>query len=648
MILKWPDGRRLEVKAGPQPSRLGDLLKQLDGKPAKQIIGAKAAGPQPKFVDLYYQPADDEELVLLSLDSDDARWIYRHSMAHVMAQAVKRLFPNVKLAIGPAIEDGFYYDFDVERPFTPEDLEKISKEMQKVIKENHSFERLEASKAEARRMLQEQGEIYKLELLDEIPDEKVSFYRDGDFIDLCKGPHVPSTGLVKYFKLLEVAGAYWRGDEKNKMLQRIYGTAFYKKADLEGFLRRREEAQKRDHRKLGRELDLFSINEQVGPGLVLWHPKGAIVREEIENFWKAEHRKRGYQLVYTPHVGRAKLWEISGHTSFYLENMFPRMEVEGQGYFVKPMNCPFHIQIYRSQTRSYRELPLKLCEIGTVYRHERSGVLHGLLRVRMITQDDSHIFFRPDQAEEVISEVLDLAFYLYQSFGFHEYDIALSVRDPKGMSKYAGRAEDWDKIESILEAVLQKKRLPYQRMEGEANFYGPKIDIHLKDAIGRKWQCPTIQFDFNMPERFDCTYVGEDGRPHRPYVLHRALLGALERFFGVLIEHCAGAFPVWLAPVQAVVLPITERNLKYAEAVLKRLIEAGIRAELDYSSHKTLSYRIRHAQLQKIPYMLIVGDKEEKNGEVALRLRTEEDLGPKKLEEFIASAKERIERRAEL
>jgi len=636
MILKWPDGHRLEIK---KKARLGELLKELD--PKLPIIGARRNG---EFVDLYYQPAEDEELSLLTLDSEDAKNIYRHSMAHVMAQAVKRLFPNAKLAIGPAIEEGFYYDFDVERPFTPEDLEKISQEMQRIIEENHPFERMEASKAEARRMLQEQGEIYKLEILDEIPDEKVSFYRDGEFIDLCKGPHVPSTGLVKHFKLLEVAGAYWRGDEKKKMLQRIYGTAFYKKEDLELFLERRQEAARRDHRRLGRELDLFSIHEEIGGGLVHWHPKGALIRRLIEEVWFDWHLKHGYQPVYTPHIASEKIYRISGHLENYADLMYSPMDIEGHPYRVKPMNCPGHIMIYKTQTRSYRELPIRYCELGSVYRFERSGVLHGLLRVRGFAIDDAHIFCRPDQVESEILTTFESALSFLKLFGFREFEIYLATRP----QRCVGSEENWEKATEALRQALNKAGWPYQMDEGGGAFYGPKIDVKVKDALGRSWQCSTIQFDFNLPERFDLAFTAEDGREHRPYMIHRALLGSLERFFGVLIEHYAGAFPVWLAPLQVVVLPITDRNLKYAEAVLQKLLEAELRAELDYSSHKTLSYRIRHAQLQKIPYMLIVGDKEEKSGEVALRLRTEEDLGPKKPEEFIAFAKEKIEKRAEL
>ncbi|OGF52983.1 MAG: threonine--tRNA ligase [Candidatus Fraserbacteria bacterium RBG_16_55_9] len=644
MILKLPDGRRLEVNETWRSAKtLGEALQVLDPKLAKKVIGARRNG---EYVDLYFRlPSEDGQLELLALEDEGAQWLYRHSMAHVMAQAVKRLFPEAKLAIGPPIEEGFYYDFDVPEPFKPEDLEKIAQEMQKVVKENHSFERMEVSRQEAMKMIKEMKEPYKLEILNELEEgEQISFYKDGEFVDLCRGPHVPSSGLVKYFQLLEIAGAYWRGDEKNKMLQRIYGTAFAKKEDLEVFLKRREEAARRDHRRLGRELELFSMEEEVGPGLIFWHPKGMTVRRELEKFEVEEHLKRGYQYVATPHLGKAKLWEISGHLSYYRENMF-RVEVEGQEYFVKPMNCPFHIMMYKSKTRSYRDLPLKLAEYGTVYRNERSGVLHGLLRVRMITQDDAHIFCAPDQAQGMVAEVVDLAFHILGTLGFKDYEISLSVRDPENLSKYGGTDEDWQKAEAALEAVLKAKGLPYKRMEGEAQFYGPKIDVHVKDAIGRLWQLTTVQLDFVLPERFDCKYAADDGREHRPYIIHRALFGALERFFGILIEHYAGAFPVWLAPVQVAILPIADRHLDYAQSVQEKLKAAGIRSELSYSKHKTLSYRVRDAQLQKIPYMLVMGDKEVESSSVAVRLRTGEDLGPQKPEAFIEELARKVAER---
>jgi threonyl-tRNA synthetase len=636
--IRFPDGREVQAEGG-RP--LKEILAELQPR-AKSIIGAKLDG---ELIDLHQAVPDGAEVELVPIDSPEAREIYRHSLSHILAQAVKRLIPEAKLAIGPAIEDGFYYDFDLPESLSHEDLERISKEMERIIREDHPFERLEVPKDEARRIFSEKGEQYKLELLDEIPDEEVSLYKDGEFLDLCRGPHMLRTGQVRHFKLLEVAGAYWRGDERNKMLQRVYGTAFYRKEELEAYLKQLEEAAKRDHRRLGRELDLFNTYDEGGTGLIYWHPKGARVRLTIEDFWRAEHLKNGYELVYTPHIGRARLWEKSGHLDFYRENMYAPIDIEGQEYFLKPMNCPFHILIYKSQPRSYRDLPLRWAELGTVYRYERSGVLHGLLRVRGFTQDDAHIFCRPDQVEDEILRVLDFSLYMLEAFGFKEYELSLSVRDPATPEKYAGSSENWELAEGALARALEQRGFPYTRMEGEAVFYGPKIDIKVKDAIGRSWQLSTIQFDFNLPERFDLTFMGEDSREHRPYMIHRALLGSLERFLGILIEHYAGAFPVWLAPVQAAVFPVIEKNSAYAERVVARLREAGLRAEV-HGGGRTLSYRIRQAQLQKIPYMLVVGDREEAEGQVALRLRTGEDLGPKPLEEFIAFAQEKVAARA--
>lgn len=649
MIIKLPNGKRFEHRGG---GALKDIVDELDPDLSGKVIGAKLNG---ELIDPHQELAEeiqsqDAELELVTIDSEAGKEIYRHSMSHILAQAVKRLFPQAKLGIGPSIEDGFYYDFDVPNSFTPEDLEEITKEMEKIIEEDHPFERLSVSREEARRRLEEMGESYKLELLEEIEklqDEQISFYKSGEFIDLCRGPHSLSTGQVKHFKLLEIAGAYWRGNERNPMLQRIYGTAFYRKEELEEYLEQLEQAVKRDHRKLGRQLDLFSTHEEGGTGLIYWHPKGGRIRAIIENFWREEHYKGEYEIVYTPHIGKRLLWERSGHLDFYREYMYSPINIEGQEYFLKPMNCPFHIMIYKSQPRSYRDLPLRLAELGTVYRYERSGVLHGLLRVRGFTQDDAHIFCRPDQIEEEVLKVFDFSLGLLSAFGFKEYDVILSLRDPKQPEKYAGSSADWEKAESALAQALEERDYPYTRMEGEAVFYGPKIDIKVKDALGRSWQLTTIQFDFNLPERFDLVYMGEDGREHRPYMVHRALLGSLERFLGVLIEHYAGAFPVWLAPVQAVILPVTDRNMEYAQEVASRLEKEQIRAEV-HGGGKTLSYRIRQAQLEKAPYMLVVGDKEEEEGQVALRLRTEEDLGPQLLEEFIGFVKEKTERKEEL
>jgi threonyl-tRNA synthetase len=572
----------------------------------------------------------------------------RHSTSHVMAQAVLSVFPEAKLGIGPPIEDGFYYDFDLPRPLTPEDLTAIEARMRESIQEEHPFVRREVSREEALKLFADQP--YKLELIQEMgEDEVISTYTHDGFTDLCAGPHVEHTGQIPLdgFKLLSIAGAYWRGDERQPMLQRIYGTIWPSHEDLETYLQRQEEIEKRDHRRLGKELDLFSIHPELGGGLILWHPKGGLIRAIAEDFWRQEHLEWGYDLVYSPHIGRAWLWETSGHLDFYRENMYSPLDIEGQEYYLKPMNCPFHIMIYKSRRRSYRELPLRWAELGTVYRYERSGVLHGLLRVRGFTQDDAHIFCRPDQIEDEILRCLDLTLHLLRSFGFHEYEVALSVRDPEHKEKYIGDDAMWVQAERSLIRALERRGLPYTRMEGEAVFYGPKIDIHIKDVLGRLWQLTTIQFDFNVPERFDMTFVGEDGREHRPYMVHRALLGSMERFFGILIEHYGGAFPVWLAPVQAVLIPIADRHNEYARQVQQRLQEASLRVEVDDRSER-MSAKIRDAQLQKIPYMLVVGDREVAEGTVALRLRTEEDLGARLVEAFIALAQEAIAQKREI
>ncbi|MEK6656157.1 MAG: threonine--tRNA ligase, partial [Nitrospirota bacterium] len=560
---------------------------------------------------------------------------------HIMAEAVKELFPDARLAIGPAIEDGFYYDFDVERPFTPEDLEKIEKRMQDIIKRNAPFVREEISKNNAVKLFGAKGEIYKVELISELNDETVSIYRQGNFIDLCRGPHVPSTGKIKAFKLLSTAGAYWRGSEKNKMLQRIYGTAFLTKEEIELYLKKLEEIRKRDHRRLGKELDLFSINEDAGGGLILWHPKGAVIRKTIEDFWRNEHYKNGYELVYTPHMARLDVWRTSGHWDFYRENMYSPMAIDDVEYEIKPMNCPFHIMIYNSHKRSYRELPIKFAELGTVYRYERSGVLHGLMRVRGFTQDDAHIFCRPEQLEDEILKILDFTLYMLKTFGFSEYDIYLSTRP----EKYVGALENWEKATNALRLALESKGLKYEIDPGEGVFYGPKIDLKIKDVLGRAWQCTTIQVDFNLPERFDVTYNGEDNKPHQAIMIHRALMGSLERFFGVLIEHYAGAFPVWLSPVQAVIMTITDSQIEYAKGIAELLKKEGIRAESDFRGEK-IGFKIREAQLMKAPYMLIIGDKEVKAGAIAVRTRKGEDLGQIEIDVFLNKIKKEIEEKA--
>ena len=581
---------------------------------------------------------------------DSLLYRIRHSAAHIMAEAVLEKFPEGKVAIGPPIEDGFYYDFDLPRALTPEDLESIEKRMRSIIQAGVNFEKKVISADEAKQLFHDQP--FKLELIEGLEsgqldddgnptDEKpeISIYTQGGFTDLCRGPHVENSRQINAsaIKLMNVAGAYWRGDEKRPMLQRIYGTAWSKPDELKDYLWRLEEAKKRDHRKIGQELDLFSINEEVGAGLVLWHPKGGRIRKLIEDFWSEEHINNGYDFVYTPHIGKAQLWETSGHLGFYKDNMYAPVDIEGQQYFLKPMNCPFHLHIYRSSLRSYRDLPIRYAEEGTVYRYERSGVLHGLMRVRGFTQDDAHHFCRPDQMPAEIDFVLDFSLHILRSFGFSDIHAYLSTRPEKAV----GEPEMWVAAEAALKESLDRSGLDYDVDKGGGAFYGPKIDLKVKDAIGREWQLSTIQFDFNEPERFDLTYIGEDGQPHRPYMIHRALLGSMERFFGVLIEHYAGAFPVWLSPVQAVLIPIADRHLDYARQVAEELKKAGLRAMVDDRADR-MNAKIRDAQKQKIPYMLVIGDKEQEGGEVALRLRNGENPGPMLVADFIARAKDDI------
>ena len=581
---------------------------------------------------------------------DSVLYRIRHSAAHIMAEAVLEKFPEGKVAIGPPIEDGFYYDFDLPRALTPEDLESIEKRMRGIIQAGVNFEKKVISADEAKKLFHDQP--FKLELIEGLEsgeldddgnptDEKpeISIYTQGGFTDLCRGPHVESSRQINpsAIKLMNVAGAYWRGDEKRPMLQRIYGTAWSKPDELKDYLWRLEEAKKRDHRKIGQELDLFSINEEVGAGLVLWHPKGARIRKLIEDFWSEEHVNNDYDFVYTPHIGKAQLWETSGHLGFYKDNMYSPVDIEGQQYFLKPMNCPFHLHIYKSSMRSYRDLPIRYAEEGTVYRYERSGVLHGLMRVRGFTQDDAHHFCRPDQMPAEIDFVLDFSLHILRSFGFSEIHAYLSTRPEKSV----GDPAMWEDAETALQESLDRSGLEYDVDRGGGAFYGPKIDLKVKDAIGREWQLSTIQFDFNEPERFDLTYIGEDGQPHRPYMIHRALLGSLERFFGVLIEHYAGAFPVWLAPVQAAMIPIADRHLDYARRVAQELKKAGLRVIVDERPER-MNAKIRDAQNQKIPYMLVIGDKEQESGQVALRLRNGENPGPMIVADFIARAREDI------
>jgi threonyl-tRNA synthetase len=557
-----------------------------------------------------------------------------------MAHAVKNLFPDVKVAIGPAIQDGFYYDFDIQRTFTPEDIAAIEKEMEHIIRKNSPFVRKEILKEEAIALFEKMGETYKVELIRDIPDEQVSIYEEDGFTDLCRGPHLASTGRIVAFKLLSVAGAYWRGDEKNKMLQRIYGTSFTDKKDLKKYLDFLEEVKKRDHRRLGRELDLFSISDEIGSGLILWHPNGALIRKTIEDFWRNEHLKADYKILYTPHIAKLELWKRSGHFDFYRENMYSSMEIEGVDYEIKPMNCPFHLAVYRSSLRSYRDLPIRYAELGTVYRYERSGVLHGLLRVRGFTQDDAHIFCREDQIEDEILNVLDFTLFILRTFGFEHYDIYLSTRP----EKYVGSTENWERSTNALKQALEKKGLSFMIDPGEGVFYGPKIDIKVKDSLGRPWQCSTIQVDFNNPERFDIAYRGADGREHRPIMVHRALMGSLERFFGILIEHYAGSFPLWLAPVQLSVLTIAERHEEYARKLASDLRAAEMRVELDVDNEK-IGNKIRKSSIRKIPYSIIIGDKEVAEEKAALRRRNGESTGPFGLNELMSLLKEEINQR---
>ncbi|HOO21227.1 MAG TPA: threonine--tRNA ligase [Kiritimatiellia bacterium] len=565
----------------------------------------------------------------------------RHSAAHVMASAVQRLWPDALFDIGPDTEDGFYYDFDLKHRLTEEDFPAIEAEMARIVAEDLPFVREEKTREEVLELMKGRGQTYKLERLADIPEgETISLYHTGDFTDLCRGPHVKSTGAIKAFKLQSVAGAYFRGDEKNQMMQRLYGTAFLSQADLEAHLKMLEEAKLRDHRVLGRDLDLFSIQESVGPGLVHWHPKGARIRATIEEFWRREHFRAGYEMLYTPHIGRAGLWETSGHLGFYSENMYAPMEIDEQRYYIKPMNCPFHIQIYQNRKRSYRELPLRWAELGTVYRYERAGVLHGLMRVRGFTQDDAHIYCTEEQVEQEVRDCVRFAIAMWRAFGFEDITAYLATRPEKAV----GDPARWELAQRSLEAALKAEHIPFEMDEGGGAFYGPKIDLKTRDAIGRQWQMSTVQFDFNLPDRFDMTYTGPDGQDHRPYMVHRALLGSLERFFGILIEHYAGAFPLWLAPVQAVLIPVTDKQIAAAEEVAAKLRAKDFRVQVDGRPEK-MGAKIRDAQMQKIPYMLVMGGREIENGTVSVRSRVAGDEGAMPLEAFIdkLDAERRVE-----
>ncbi|HDR03875.1 MAG TPA: threonine--tRNA ligase [Candidatus Marinimicrobia bacterium] len=598
-----------------------DLALDISDGLARQSIAAEVNG---KIVDLNRKIDDGAEVRIITVNMPEAHEILLHSTAHIMAQAVKRLYPDAKVTIGPALEERFYYDFDMPQALTEEDLPRIEAEMEKIIKENQLVSRSEMPRDAVKAFFKSINEDYKLEIIDEIPDEEtVSVYSQGEFSDLCRGPHIPSTGKISAFKLLSVAGAYWRGNQQNKMLSRVYGTAWPDKKGLKKYLNRLEEAKKRDHRRLGRELDLFEINEQVGMGLVLWYPNGALLRRLIEDYWYKVHRQKGYELVVSPHVGKADLWETSGHLGFYKESMYAAMDVEGQDYFIKPMNCPFHIMIYKSHQHSYRDLPIRYAELGTVYRYELSGALHGLMRVRGFTQDDAHIICTPDQLNDEVEKLLGFSFDYLKTFGFTEFEVYLSTRPDE---KFVGAPESWDIAQKSLKDSLVNMGIDFKVDEGGGAFYGPKIDIKIKDAIGRVWQCTTIQFDFNLPERFEMKYVDADGSFHRPYMIHRAIMGSLERFIGILIEDTAGRFPLWLAPVQVKVLPIADRHFEYSQEIALMLEEAGIRVQTDARQEKT-GYKIREAELKKIPYMVIIGDKEAGEGSLSVRKQRLGDLG---------------------
>ena len=615
------------------------------GKTIKEIIASWKKEMLPSIVaaKLNNKPVDLSHLIekpatisLINIESKEGLEILRHSISHVMAQAVKELFEGVQITIGPSIEEGFYYDFDYRENFTPEDLAKIEKRMQEIVAADYPFVREEISKSEAISFFRERGETYKVELLNELPEDviTISLYRQGGYVDLCRGPHISSTGMIRAFKLLNVAGAYWRGDERNKMLQRIYGTGFATEKALAEYLHIVEEAKKRDHRKLGKELDLFQMNDEAGPGLIIFHPKGARLRNIIEDWERREHLKRGYDMVVGPQILKAELWKRSGHFDHYRENMY-FTEVENQAYGIKPMNCLSHMLIYKSKIRSYRDLPLRYFELGTVHRHEKTGVLHGLMRVRQFTQDDAHILCTPEQLHGEITAIADFVSYAMKVFGF-EYDVELSTRPEKSI----GSDEEWEMATAALEGALKINKISYEVNEGDGAFYGPKIDFKLKDALKRKWQCATIQCDFTLPDRFDLSYIGADGEKHRPVMLHRVILGAIERFMGVLIEHYAGAFPVWLSPVQAVLLTVTDKYIPYGERVYTELSEAGIRVERDFRNEK-LGYKIREAQMQKIPYMLVIGDREMESNRVSPRERSGKDLGAIGVNEFIELVKEK-------
>ncbi|MDR3747982.1 MAG: threonine--tRNA ligase [Acidobacteriota bacterium] len=621
-------------------------------QPSSGSEGAAAAAQQAtdsaQLVDLTRPLEQDAELRILTERDPEALWVYRHSSAHLMAAAVLELFPETKLGHGPATESGFFYDFYRQQPFSPEDLEAIEKKMQELVKQDLPYAREFLPRQEGLERFQSEGDFMKCHFIEQFtaPDEKISIYKTGKFTDFCRGPHIPSTGRIKAFKLLNIAGAYWLGNESNPQLQRIYGTSFFSKKELDEYLHKMEEAKKRDHRVLGRQLDLFSIQDLAGPGLIFWHPKGGLMRKEMEDWMRDEYLKRGYSLVFTPHVARVDLWKTSGHEGYYAQNMFTPMELDDADYRMKPMNCPFHILIYQDSLKSYRDLPVRLGELGTVYRYERSGVMHGLLRVRGFTQDDAHIFCTPEQIEDEVVGCIDFALAVLRTYGFEKFHVELSTWDPNDRTPYAGRDDQWELAQRSLEQALKRRNIEYKLIPGEAAFYGPKIDIKLVDAIGRLWQLSTVQFDFTLPERFGLEYVGEDGKRHQPLMVHRALYGSVERFFGVLIEHYAGAFPVWLSPVQVVVIPIGEKHHAYANEVGEKLKAAGVRVHVDVRNEK-MNAKIREHAMQKVPFQLVLGDREMEAGEVNVRVRGQEKgEGSVKAEAFVERVKGLIESKA--
>src|SRR5580698_2853674 len=637
--VKLPDGSDKEV---PKGTTALDVAKSISPRLADAALVAKADGT---LVALFKPLESDTSLVILTEKNPEALEVYRHSSAHLLAAAVLELFPETKLGHGPPTESGFFYDFYRPTAFTPEDLEKLEKKMQEIVQQNVPNTREFLSREDGLAQFEKEGDFMKVHFIKQFtkPDEKISIYRTGKFTDFCRGPHIPSTGKIKAFKLLNIAGAYWLGDEKNPQLQRIYGTSFYSKKDLDDFIHKQEEAKKRDHRVLGQQLDLFSIQELAGPGLIFWHPKGGIIRKEMEDWMRNEYLKRGYSLVYTPHVMRRQLWQTSGHEGHYAQNMFDVMELDDAEYRLKPMNCPGHILIYKDTLKSYRDLPVRLGELGTVYRYERSGVMHGLLRVRGFTQDDAHIFCTPEQVEGEIEACIDFALAVLHTFGFEQFQVELSTWDPNDRKTYAGRDDQWELAQRSLEVALKRGNIEYKTIPGEAAFYGPKIDIKLVDAIGRLWQLSTVQFDFTLPERFGLEYVGEDGKRHQPLMVHRALYGSIERFFGVLIEHYAGAFPLWLSPTQVVVIPIGEKHQAYANEVGEKLKAAGVRVHVDVRNEK-MNAKIREHAMQKVPFQLVLGDKEAEAGEVNVRVRGQEKAeGSVKVEAFVDRVKGLIE-----